>query len=732
MANVRTLTRSFAGGEITPELLGRMDLVNFQNGLAECENFITLPHGPATNRPGFEFVREVQNSASATRLIPFSYSTTQTMVLEFGAGYIRFHTDGATLLVGAVPAWSAVTAYVGGDLASRLGVTYYCVNAHTNQQPPNLSYWYPLPSTPYEIPTPYAAAHLFDIHYVQSADVLTLVHPSYAPRELRRLSATAWTLTTISFAPTTATPAAPTALDYGPGGGVGIPIFYVTTALSTEGLEESLASPPGSEFWDLTVAGNSVGVTPAAVAGAARYNVYKLSNGLYGYIGQTDGSEFRDTNYTPDMSRTPPEYSNPFAAPNDYPGAVSYFEQRRDFGGTINRPQTLWMTRIGTESNMSSSIPTRDDDAVSFRIAAREANTIRHIVPLSDLILLTSSAEWRVTSVNSDAITPTSISVKPQSYIGANNVQPVVTGSSLLYASARGGRMREMVYTQSASGYGYANTDVSILAPHLFDFKTIVDLAFARAPWPILWAVSSDGRLLGLTYVPEQKVIGWHKHTTGAGGVFESVASVVEGNEDALYAVIRRTIDGATVRYVERMHTRQFETLEDAFFVDCGATYTGIPVTNISGLDWLEGATVAILADGADLPQQVVTGGEINLEEPASKVHIGLPITSTLRTLPMSFEAEAFGQGRVKNVSDVQLRVYRSSGLFVGPDTNNLREYKQRTSEPYGSPPDMIESEEVKVSIDGRWNQSGQVTVRQAAPLPLTVVSMTISAAVGG
>jgi len=132
---------------------------------------------------------------------------------------------------------------------------------------------------------------------------------------------------------------------------------------------------------------------------------------------------------------------------------VSYFEQRRCFAGTTNRPQNIWMTKSGTESNMSYSLPTRDDDRIAFRVAAREANTIRHIVPLTQLLLLTSSSEWRVTSVNSDAITPTTISVRPQSYVGASNVQPVLINNTLIYGASRGGHVRELAYNWQANGF---------------------------------------------------------------------------------------------------------------------------------------------------------------------------------------------------------------------------------------------------------------------------------------
>lgn len=684
MPNQRTLARSFAGGEITPEMYGRMDLAAFQTGLATCRNFQTLPHGPAQNRPGFEFVRAVKTSAKRTRLIPFSFSTTQTFVIEFGDLYVRFHTMGSTLLNGGVP---------------------------------------------YEVVTPYLEADLFDLHYVQSSDVLTIVHPNYAPRELRRLSAVNWTLTVISFAATVLPPTGISAVATTGSGSVSY--SYNVTSLATDTLEESLIGTLATVNNNLATSPNKNTISWAAASGASRYNVYKLSNGLWGYIGQASGTSFVDDNILADVTITPPELTNPFSGAGNYPAAVSYFEQRRIFGGTNNKPQNIWMTRSATESNLSSSIPVKDDDAISFRIASREANTIRHLVPLSDLMLLTSSAEWRVTSVNSDAITATSISVKPQTVIGASNVVPVTTGSSLLYPAGRGGRVREMVYTQqSTGGYGYVNTDVSMLAPHLFDYRTVVDIAFARSPYPIMWAVSSVGALLGLTYVPEQKVAGWHRHDTD--GLFESVAVVTEGTEDALYAIIKRTIDGSSVRYVERLHTRLFATLADSFFVDSGLSYNGAPATVMSGLDHLEGKTVSILADGAVHPQAVVTGGSITLQQAASKVHIGLPIEADVQTLPIAMEQVAGGgQGRMKNVNRVYMRVVRSSGIFAGPSATELREYKQRKGEDYGVAPALIESDEIEMALAPKWQMGGQLFVRQINPLPLTLVSMSMEYTLG-
>lgn len=679
---------SFSGGEVTPEFWGQIADAKFQTGLATCRNFRVLPHGPLQNRAGFEFVREVKDSSKAVRLLPFTYSSTQTMVIEAGEHYCRFHTQGATILDG-------------------LGA-------------------------PYETVTPYVAADLFAVRYVQSADVMTLVHTGYAPAELKRTApggVFTMTYAAINFATTLTPPTGISATATVPTThGTPIDHTYALTTVGADGIDESLISGSATCSNNLfdTGAFNTITFTPDPAA--LRTNVYKKSNGLWAYLGQASGGSFVDDNITPDLSKTAPEASNPFTGAGNYPGAVSYFEQRRWFAGSINKPQTLWATKSGTESNMAYSIPSRDNDALNVRVVAREANMVRHLVPMSSLVALTSSAEWRVAAINSDAITPTSISVKPQSGIGADDATPAVVNTNVVYATARGGHVREMAYSWQAGGY--MTGDLSMRAPHLFDGWTLVDIAHSKAPYPTVYFVSSNGRMLALTYVPEQNVGAWSWHDTD--GAFESVACVAEGAEDVLYAVVRRTINGQVKRYIERMRPRAWATPADAFHVDAGLTYSGAPATTISGLGHLEGKTVSILADGSVMAPRQVVGGSITLDTAASKVHVGLPFFSDLQTLPLALHNEAgYGQGKPKNVNKVFLRVFQSGGIQAGPTFDRLVEAKQRTAEAYGTPPGL-KTDEIEIVVAPGWQQGGQVCVRQSDPLPLTVVSMTLDAEVAG
>ena len=740
--SARTLWRSFAGGEVTPELYGRLDLSKYQTGLALCRNFTTLPHGPAARRPGFRYCVEARQTDSV-RLIPFAYSADQTVVLEFGEAYVRFIIGGELLLeadkavVSIVGDTVTVTGhgwsdgddvYIGGSFFRISAATTNTFTASSVQGGPA-----PTGTTAarvYTVVTPYDEFDLGDLHYAQNSDVLTITHPNYAAHELARLGATNWTFTPVSFAPSAAVPTGVGVVaTIGTGGNLS-PQNYVVTAIGADGVTESLASSIVSTSNNLSVSGNYNTLSWSAVTDATRYNVYKQRGGSFGYIGQTTGLSIVDDNVLADTTKTPPEDIYTLnTGTGDYPSAVTYYEQRRWFAGTRNEPQNVWATRNGTESNLTSSLPSQEDDGLEFRIASRQQNAIRHLLPLADLIALTVGGEFRIYADSAPNITPTSLSVKPQGYSGAANVQPALTSGSILYVQAQGSRIRELAYNWQSSAY--QSLDISIMAPHLFNGYAVRDMAFSRAPVPTLWVVRTDGTLLGMTYVPEQQVYGWHQHTTD--GEFESVAVVSEGNEDVLYASINRVINGREVRYIERLQSRQFTEQVDAFFVDSGLTYEGAATDTLTGLWHLEGKTVQVLADGAVFPEVVVEGGAIALESEASVVHVGLGYVSDLQTLPIAFEgAPAAGQMVRKNVNAVALRYVQSNLMKAGPSFDRLADYAERsTTDPYDSPP-ALRTGEARWAIGASWNSDGGVCVRQDAPLPLTVLSLTLDVATGG
>jgi len=389
---------------------------------------------------------------------------------------------------------------------------------------------------------------------------MTIVHPGYAPRDLTRTDHDAWSLSVISFAPSQA---APTGVSVSASGG-STTFTYAVTAVNEETLEESLpatgsSSTSKASAWDNTV-------TWTAAAGAGTYNIYREKNGIYGFVGRAEGTSFNDDNIDPDGTDTPPKARNPFNAAGDYPSAVTYHQQRRVFGNTDNATQKFFMSQTGNISNMSFSSPQKDDDAITVTIASRQVNEIRHFVSLSDLVILTSGGEWLVEGIDG-VITPSGIQVKPQSYYGSTNLLPIVAGDIVIYMQP-GQTVRDLGYKYESDSY--TGNDLSVLARHLFDYNSVSDWSFAQAPHNLIWCVRDDGICIALTYSREQNVFGWSRHITQ--GDFKSVASIREGDDDFSYFIVERTVNGSTMKYVERMQTRDFTDIQDSFFVDSGLT----------------------------------------------------------------------------------------------------------------------------------------------------------------
>jgi hypothetical protein len=729
---MRNHIRSFGGGEVTPEFFGMLTDPKFQTGLARCRNFVTKPHGPAENRPGTYFVKEVADSSKLTRTLPFNYGFGQSVLIEFAENVFRFHALGATLQYPAAAAWVTATGYVQGDLVEDGGSTYYAIDDHTAGATfaGDAVHWYEQPfDGTYEVPHDYLEDELFEVTYAQSGDVVKLAHRNHPRRELRRQGATDWVLVDLPIGPSLDAPAnlvgTPT-----PGATPGTPFDtdYKVTALTAEE-DESLASAAETVSNNLFDDGAYNSLTWDAVDGAERYNVYKKQSGLFGYIGQTDQLEYRDDNIAPDIGTTPPLDIQLFQAPGDYPGAVAYQEQRAAWAGTDNAPQNVWMTRAGSENNFNFSIPAKDDDSIQFKIASRENNAIYHLVPMADLIACTPAALWRISGGLSEVLTPLTLTAKEQTFVGVSQTKPLKVGNNMLYTAARGGHMREFGFDGDRNGY--ISGDVSVRAPHLFDNDTIRSMTLQLDPFPMVMACAVSGIMIGFTYIPEQQVAAFHWHDTD--GEFEDATTIYEDGRDVTYVIVKRTIGGQTKRYLEYFAKRNFVEQADQMFVDCGYTYSGAAVNELTGIDWLEGKTVSILADGAVVAPQVVTGGVLTLPDniEAEVITIGLGYSSDLQTLPMALELAGYGQGQPKNVNEVILRVYRSASVLAGPTFDELTEAKVRTTEDLGSPSEL-KTGEIEVVVDPAWSDGGEICVRNTDPTSLCVLSMTLDFTVGG
>lgn len=260
-----------------------------------------------------------------------------------------------------------------------------------------------------------------------------------------------------------------------------------------------------------------------------------------------------------------------WSAAEGYPAAVSYYKQRMGFGGTPQQPNNLWFSKVGLRSVFTKSKPLLDDDAFTLAMDTTQVNAVRHLLPLSKLMALTSSSEQLITGKDNAFLATVLPSADVQGYNGSSVVRPLIIGSTALYVEDTGDVVRSLQYDLSSDTY--SGIDLTARSPHLFEQREIVDWAYQKRPFSVVWTVMDNGALNGFTFMPEQKVYAWSRHDTD--GEFESVCCIREGRETATYFSIKRTINGTVRRYTERLASRYFQNISDAYFVDCGLSYDG-------------------------------------------------------------------------------------------------------------------------------------------------------------
>ena len=744
MARVAAQLTNFTGGELSPRLDGRNDLTKYASGCKTLENFVVYPHGAAARRPGTTFVAEVANSANKTRLIPFEFSTTQTYMLEFSNLKMRVYKDRGSVLEGdktisaitkANPAVVTATGhnYSNGDevvisgvvgmtevngkrflVAGKTTNTFQLTNKDgTNINSSSFTTYTSggVSNKVFEITTPYTTAQLFDLKFAQSADVMYITHPEHEVEKLSRTGHTAWTLTDVDFTKGPMQDANITTTTLNPGqSAVGTGIALVASAVT--GINS------GSGFLATDVG-----------------RFVFLSGGYAKITGVTD-----TTNATIEIlvalsgaSATADWRLGAFSDTTGHPSCVTFFEQRLVFAGTTNQPQTVFFSKSGDYENMDANIggTIADDDAIIYTIASNQVNAIRFMTATRTLIIGTAGGEFTVSGGGTDnAITPTNILIKKQSNHGAANVDAIAVGNATLFLQRAKRKIRELAYNFDVDGY--IAPDMTILAEHISE-GGLTQMAYQQEPNQVIYAVRGDGELIGLTYQREQQVTAWHRHIFGGAfgsgnAVCESVAVIpTDDTEYEVYVIVKRTINGATRRFVEYINNFDFtETDNTTFnFLDSSLAYSGSAVTTISGLDHLEGQTVSILANGATHPDKTVSNGSITLDRSSTNVKVGLSYSSILQTMRLDAGSQnGTSQGKTKRIYEITIRLYESVGVEVGESLDNMERIPFRTSaDPMdqGIPPFTGDK---AVEFRGNYDTDGFIFVRQTQPLPLTILSL--------
>ena len=186
------------------------------------------------------------------------------------------------------------------------------------------------------------------------------------------------------------------------------------------------------------------------------------------------------------------------------------------------------MSRPGQFKNFDVSFPVSPSDAITGTLVSRQVNQIKHMVSMPNgLIMLTSGGAWQVSGVGG-VLSPSTIQAVPQAYNGCNDMEPLTINYQILYVQQKGTVVRDLSYSFYTNIY--TGADISVLSNHLFSGHSLVEWTYAEEPFKIVWAVRDDGALLSLTYLKEQEVAGWAKHTTD--GLFKSISSIQEDQEE--------------------------------------------------------------------------------------------------------------------------------------------------------------------------------------------------------
>jgi hypothetical protein len=816
---------SFTAGEMSDSMQGRTDFAKYFSAASRIENFVVLPHGPITRRPGTYFVSEVKTSSAKTRLIPFSFSTEQTYVLEFGNQYIRFYKDDGQITSGG---------------------------------------------SAYEISSPYTTAQLFDLKFAQSADVMYICNENHPVKKLSRTGHTSWTLADVDFtdgpyldsntSSTTMTPS-------GTSGSITITAsnstfvstdvnrlinfsngyakitgftsatvvnatveddFDNTTAVTdwklgafstTTGhprcvsfFEQRLvfagtSQQPQTMFFSksgdyenmtigtndddamiYTIASNQVNAIQALKAtrtlivmttggeyavssGAAQdaitptnINIRKQSN--YGSSGvdalsignatiflqrsrrkirelaynfDTDGytapdltilaDHVSESGFT-DMSYQQEPYSVVWAVRADGQMAGLTYNRlenvvawhRHIFGGKSDTGKTIKQQKLSFTANSTNVNTTSNQititghglatgDPVYYYAASNKIGGLNNSKVYYVINVDANNIKLAISTSNATAGTAISLTSAPGSDTTQFIYQGVNINNNILFVLAHGFKSGDHIF------YKNSGTSISGLSENTKYFVEKIDDNQIQ-----LYSDEARETIVNLTsaHTSEQtdKILTHAK--------VESVACIDgDGEEDQVWVIIQRYINGATKRYVEYFTPFEFnEDLTAFHYLDSGLNYVGGETSTLSGLSHLEGEVVDIIGEGSVQNSKTVSSGSINLDTATEEATVGLLYSSDLQTMRLDEGYTETTQTKTVRVFDLSVRFQNTVGASVGPSSDNLTAIDFRDSGASMDLPVPLFTGDKQVEFDAGHGVEGLIYVKQPQALPMTILGI--------
>ena len=665
MPRLELITTNFTAGEFSPRLRGRSDLEKLNASAELLRNVVIMKQGGATLRPPLDFLGEIKVSSETARPIDFVYSRDDAYVLVFGHLTMQVIRSGA---------------YVESS-----------------------------PGVRYEITTPYTQSMLASIDYTQGADTMILTHGSVVTQRLRRFAHALWVLDATPFAPSamaetghrsatvsmtisattvgagrTLTASATFFCDadvgrvIGWGGGAATltAVGSATSATATVTAAFASASAAANE-WLLegtpqsactASAKDPVGIAMTLTLAAGGWRVADIGKHVEinaGLVRITNVAAHNalvaDGVIVNELASTVAAPANAWILKGDvwnavdgYPRTCTFYEQRLWLAATAKYPQTEWGSRSGLFFNFTPG--PEDDAAVAKTVASDQVNPIQFLVSAASLIALGYDGEFEARGGIEKPISQANMQIKLQTEYGSAAVRPETVGKEVLHVE-RGGKALRSLFPLQVEGYD--SNDVSVFSEHLLR-GGVKFIAFEQRPESVLWVGTTDGAMHALTFNTEQKIVAWASGATD--GVVEWAVTIPEGSADVTYCLVRRTIDGSTKRYIEKLNWQA-----ERGWHDSRVYQTDSPAKVVwDGFDHLEGETVRAHADGIYVGTFEVVGGEITLPRTALTLSAGLGYDARIISqAPEVGTGSGTSQGQTMSTSSIKVRVLETIGMNI-------------------------------------------------------------------
>lgn len=667
---------SFSSGIISTELLGRIDFEKIKSGLRQCENFIVRPVGGVQYAAGTKYVTEAKD---VSRFIPFVENKTYIYCLEFSDKLIRVIDE-------------------TGEVAS--------------------------------IETTFEESEIDLIKYAQYKNQLYLTHENHRPSVLEHTKE-GWSLRDLLFNGTFVDNSKIKSITLKSGTHL-LPdkkVLYdkwqYAVSISDADKNESLAKLSSTLSNDISLSQQPITISCelTTTEGIDTINFYRVSGGEFYFVQKISVEEgkttysFEDGGLAIDGTKAIKQEFTDFD--NEYPRCVAFYNQRLIYASTKSKPNDIWGSNVGKFEDFTNTINLSASEAFNLTLASGTLDEIESMIPLSSLIVFSSGKIWRV-----DGTSVSNMSAQIESYSSISELAPNATKKSILYIDASLNTISNFVYSYELNGFVGQNLD--ILSRELFDGYKFVAQSFRNNPFPVFFCVREDGVMLALTYLREENIYAWAKMTTQ--GEYKDVCCLISQVNDKIFCKVKRKNGYFIEMFANQISAN--ESSKDSCYLHSAKIITDNNSDTVTGLDWLVGEKVCVLADG-NVYESVVVGedGSITVDgiSQYKRIVVGLPYKGLIETISMEVldQAGSSSIGIARKLCNATIMYYKTRGLKWGTSEDKLVEIKPYDRVSFGEEI-PLESGKVNLPVSSNWGLDTSFFISQEYPLPCFLQNITL------